>query len=299
VTLPDSAGRIRVRGLDPADGPFRARILFSSLDAEIAGEAEGRLAAAGHAIVSNSRNHRLDTDVPLVIPEVNHEHLALIPSQRRRLASDGFIVTNPNCSSAGLTMALAPIHEAFGIESLVVATLQAVSGAGYPGLPSMDILDNAVPFIPGEEEKIEREPCKMLGRLADGGSRIDEAEIPIAAMVHRVPVVDGHLVSACVRTKERVTPEAVLAAWREWSRRRALDLPTAPAQPLLYLDSPDRPQTRLDRDLGSGMTTAIGRLRPAPGGGLRFACLSHNTIRGAAGAAVLNAELLVRENYVS
>ena len=298
MPLPAAAAKLRVRSIDPEDGPFRSQILFSALDSEVAGEAESRLAAAGHAIVSNSKNHRMVHDVPLVIPEVNHEHLALIPAQRKRLGSAGFIVTNPNCSSTGMTMALAPILEEFGIESIVVATLQAVSGAGYPGLPSMDILDNIVPYIAGEEEKIETEPGKMLGRLAHGGGRVENASFTIAAMVHRVPVVDGHIVSLHVRTNRPAPPGQVVAAWRDWSRRRALDLPTAPAEPLVYFEEPDRPQTRLDRDLGGGMTTSLGRLRPSQEGGLRFTCLSHNTLRGAAGAAVLNAELLVREGYV-
>ncbi len=191
--LPAGAARLRVRSLDPAEGAFASRILFSALDSDVAGEAEARLAAAGHAIVSNSKNHRMVHDVPLVIPEVNGEHLALVHAQRKRLGSNGFIVTNPNCSSTGMTMALAPILERFGIQSVVVATLQAVSGAGYPGLPSMDILDNVIPFISGEEEKIELEPRKMLGRLAAGNDRVEEAPIAIDAMVHRVPVVDGHL----------------------------------------------------------------------------------------------------------
>jgi aspartate-semialdehyde dehydrogenase len=296
--LPASAAALPVRGLAPADGPFQSRILFSALDASVAGEVEARLAAAGHAVVSNSKNHRMAPDVPLVIPEVNHEHLGLIPAQRRRLGSNGFIVTNPNCSSTGLTMALAPLHERFGVASVVAATLQAVSGAGYPGLPSMDILDNVVPYIGGEEEKVETEPLKMLGRLATAGAGIDEAAIEMTAMVHRVPVVDGHLVSALVTTRVPADVPAVLEAWRAWSRDRALDLPTAPREPLVYLEAPDRPQTRLDRDLGAGMTTSLGRLRTAPGGALRFVCLSHNTLRGAAGASVLNAELLVREKYV-
>ena len=296
--LPATAAGLSVRTLDPVDGPFVSKLLFSALDADIAGEVEARLAAAGHAVVSNSRNHRFDPDVPLVIPEVNREHLTLIQAQKSRLGSEGFIVTNPNCSSTGMTMALAPIEETFGIESLVVATLQAVSGAGYPGLPSMDILDNVVPFIPGEEEKIEHEPLKMLGCLSATGCTIEEATFPIAAMVHRVPTVDGHIVSLFVRTRRHATINEVKTAWEAWSMRRARDLPTAPAEPLVYLDAADRPQTRLDRDLGRGMTTSLGRLRSSEDGALRFVCLSHNTIRGAAGAAVLNAELLVSEGYV-
>jgi aspartate-semialdehyde dehydrogenase len=299
TSIPEAAARLTVRSLEPGAPPFRSKILFSALDASVAGETEARMAAAGHAVVSNSKNHRLDPEVPLVIPEVNHEHLGLIAA-RRASGKDagGFIVTNPNCSATGLTMALAPIHERFEIEHLVVATLQAVSGAGYPGLPSMDILDNAVPYIAGEEDKIESEPQKMLGRLSADGSRIEEAAFPIVALVHRVPVVDGHLVSVVVRTRRAAPLEKVRAAWADWSSSRALDLPSAPAQPLVYMDAPDRPQTRLDRDLGRGMSCALGRLREAPGGGFRFSCLSHNTIRGAAGAAVLNAELLVRGRLV-
>jgi aspartate-semialdehyde dehydrogenase len=230
---------------------------------------------------------------------VNREHLPLLDAQRRRRGSEGFVVTNPNCSATGLTMVLAPLEERFGISSLVIATLQAVSGAGYPGLPSLDILDNAIPFIAGEEEKLEREPKKMLGRLSAGGERIDEARFPIAAMVHRVPTTDGHLVSGLVTLKEETTPETIVRAFADWSRERALDLPSAPKVPLLHLEAPDRPQTRLDRDLGRGMTTSVGRVRSSQGGGFRFACLAHNTLRGAAGASVLNAELLVSEGWVS
>jgi aspartate-semialdehyde dehydrogenase len=296
--LPESAAEIPVRTLDPEEGPFRARILFSALDAEIAGETEERLASAGAAVVSNSRNHRLDEDVPLVIPEVNHEHLALLSEQRRRRGGTGFIVTNPNCAATGLSLALAPLEESFGIESLVVATLQAVSGAGYPGLPSLDILDNVIPFIAGEEEKIEREPRKILGRLSDGKDRVVPADFSVTAMAHRVAVAEGHLVSALVRTRREVSPEQARRVWSEWSRRRALSTPTAPIAPLLVVEEMDRPQPRLDRDAGGGMSAVIGRIRSAPDGGLRFSCLSHNTVRGAAGAAVLNAELLIENGWI-
>ena len=296
--LSTQAGRLVVRGLEPQSDPFRSKIVFSALDSDVAGEAETRLAGQGLAVVSNSKNHRLDPDVPLVIPEVNQEHLALIAFQRRRSSTGGFIVTNPNCSATGLTMALAPIQERFGITHLLVATLQAVSGAGYPGLPSMDILDNTVPYIAGEEEKIEREPKKMLGRLTPAGDGIEEAGFPIAAMVHRVGVVDGHLVSAWVKTAQSAAAKDILSAWDAWARERALDLPSAPREPLAYLEGIDRPQPRLDRDRGKGMTTTVGRLRPSALGGFHFSCLSHNTIRGAAGAALLNAELLVRDGLV-
>jgi len=315
--LPDAAARLVVRALPPTlhsrpksttgglastpphtDDPLRSRVLFSALDADLAGPVEEVLAAAGHAVVSNAKSHRLDPDVPLVIPEVNGGHMALIGAQRRRLGTEGFIVTNPNCSATGLTMALAAIEESVGVDTAVVATLQAVSGAGYPGLPSLDILDNVVPFIAGEEEKLEREPLKMLGRLSASSERINEAGFTIAAMVHRVPVVDGHLVSALVRMRREASLDSIRRAWVEWSRSRALGLPSAPAEPLIVLDAIDRPQTRLDRDAAGGMATTIGRVRSAPGGGIRFTCVAHNTLRGAAGAAVLNAELLVREGYL-
>lgn len=273
------------------EGPFRSRLLFSGLDSSVAGEAEEALARQGHVVVSNARNHRMDADVPLLIPEVNPDHLAAVEAQRARMRG-GCIVTNPNCSVVGLAMALAPLHRAFGLESAAVATLQALSGAGYPGVASLDATDNVIPYIGGgEEEKIESEPRKILGRF-DGGRFVD-ADFALSASVHRVPVTDGHTMAAFLRLRRRVTPEeacAALAGFRGEPQERRL--PSAPERPIHVLDSADRPQPRLDRGRERGMAVSVGRVRPDAVFDLRLEALVHNTIRGAAGAAILNAELM-------
>ncbi len=273
------------------DGPFRSRLLFSGLDSSVAGEVEAALAAKGHAVVSNSRNHRMAADVPLLIPEVNADHLAALEAQRRRTGG-GYVVTNPNCSVVGLAMALAPLHRAFGIVSAHVVTLQALSGAGYPGVASMDIADNVIPYIGGgEEEKIEIEPRKILGRWT--GSGFDLAPFAISASVHRVDVSDGHTMAAFVKLKhptEAAAAAEAIAAFRGEPQERRL--PTAPERPIHVLVEQDRPQPRLDRDRENGMAVAVGRVRGDGNGGLKLEALVHNTIRGAAGAAILNAELL-------
>ncbi len=273
------------------DAPFRSRLLFSGLDSSVAGEVEEAVAARGHAVVSNARNHRLDPHVPLLIPEVNPQHLDALDVQRRRTGG-GYIVTNPNCSVVGLTLALAPLQAAFGLEAVAVVTLQALSGAGYPGVASLDVADNVVPYIGGgEEEKIESEPRRILGRFAD--ERFEPAAIPITASVHRVAVTDGHTLAIFVRTQARADPaEAVrvLRAFRGEPQERRL--PSAPERPLHVLDQPDRPQPRLDRERERGMAVSVGRVRADEVFGLKLAALVHNTIRGAAGAAILNAELL-------
>jgi aspartate-semialdehyde dehydrogenase len=273
------------------DGPFRSKLLFSGLDASVAGEAEAALAARGHAVVSNSRNHRMDADVPLLIPEVNPHHLEALDVQRRRTGG-GYIVTNPNCSVVGLAMALAPLDRAFGVQAAAVVTLQALSGAGYPGVASLDVTDNVVPWIGGgEEEKLETEPCKILGGFVGGA--FAPAPITISSSVHRVPVVDGHTMTVFARTARRADPgEAahVLAVFAGEPQARLL--PSAPRRPIHVLVEPDRPQPRLDRDREGGMAISVGRLRADPLFGLKLEVLVHNTIRGAAGAAILNAELL-------
>lgn len=273
------------------DGPFRSRLLFSGLDSSVAGEIETSLAARGHAVVSNSRNHRMDPDVPLLVPEINPGHLEALVCQRRR-TGPGFIVTNPNCSVVGLAMALAPLHRAFGLEAVVVVTLQALSGAGYPGVASLDISDNVIPYIGGgEEEKIESEPRKILGGFHDG--RFEPADFPISASVHRVAVSDGHTQAVCVRLRRKASPRdaaLALAAFRGEPQERRL--PSAPEQPIHVLPEPDRPQPRLDRDREHGMAVSVGRIREDRIFDLRLELLVHNTIRGAAGAAILNAELL-------
>jgi len=278
-------------GVTTCDGPFRSKLLFSGLDSSVAGEVETALAGKGHAVVSNSRNHRMDADVPLLIPEVNPDHLEAIAVQRKRTGG-GYIVTNPNCSVVGLAMALAPLHRAFGVEAVGVVTLQALSGAGHPGVASMDIADNVIPFIGGgEEEKIESEPCKILGALRDGA--FAPAGMTISASVHRVDVTDGHTMACFVRLQRKAGPEEaarVLAAFRGEPQERKL--PSAPERPIEVLTANDRPQPRLDRDRGKGMTVSVGRIRSDALLGLRFEALVHNTIRGAAGVAILNAELL-------
>jgi aspartate-semialdehyde dehydrogenase len=273
------------------DGPFRSKLLFSGLDSSVAGEVESALAAKGHAVVSNSRNHRMDPDVPLLIPEINADHLEALTTQRKRTGG-GFIVTNPNCSVMGLAIALAPLHQAFGLDSVQVVTLQALSGAGYPGVASMDVADNVIPFIGGgEEEKIEAEPRKILGPFV-GGAFVD-ASFTISASVHRVAVSDGHTMAAFVRLRRPAAVEEavrVLAEFRGEPQERKL--PSAPQRPIHVLRETDRPQPRLDRDREKGMAVSVGRVRADGASALKLEALVHNTIRGAAGAAILNGELL-------
>jgi aspartate-semialdehyde dehydrogenase len=273
------------------EGPFRSRLLFSGLDSSVAGELESALAAKGHVVVSNSRNHRMDPDVPLLIPEINADHLDAVALQRKRTGG-GYIVTNPNCSVVGLAMALAPLHRVFGVEAVAVATLQAISGAGYPGVASMDIADNVVPFIGGgEEEKIESEPRKILGSF-EGGA-FSPAPFTISASVHRVAVTDGHTMAAFIRLRRKATPEdatRALSSFRGEPQERRL--PFAPERPIHVLTESDRPQPRLDRDRERGMAVSVGRIRSDALFDLKLEALVHNTIRGAAGVAILNAELL-------
>ena len=239
----------------------------------------------------------MQEDVPLVIPEVNGDHLKLLECQSWRRQSGGFMVTNPNCSAIGLTMALAPLERAFGLEQVFCVTLQAISGAGYPGVPSLDIVGNVIPYIANEEEKLEEEPQKMLGRVS--GSRIEPAGFRLSAHCNRVPVEDGHTESVSVKLKKAASAEEVVAAWRNFrGLPQELRLPSAPEKPVLYLEGRDRPQPRLDRDLGGGMSASVGRLRACPLLDWKFTVLSHNTVRGAAGAALLNAELLKAQGYL-
>ncbi|MEI2719415.1 MAG: aspartate-semialdehyde dehydrogenase [Gemmatimonadales bacterium] len=268
------------------------RIAFSALDAPVAREVEPAFAQAGIFVVSNASAFRMADDVPLLIPEVNADHLALLARQRRERGWTGAIVVNPNCSTAALVTAIAPLHRAYGLRKAVVATLQAASGAGYPGVPSLDLLGNVIPLIGGEEEKIEAELRKILGRVE--GERIVEAEIVTSAMVHRVPVVDGHMVSASLAFDRAPSPEEAIATLRAFRGTDPVPtLPSSPALPVEVEDRPDRPQSRLDLDRGRGMTVTVGRVRPCPLHHLRLVALGHNLVRGAAGAAVQNAELLV------
>ena len=286
--VPDALAAQVVEPCVPGRGP---RVVFSGLDASVAGEIEGAFAAAGHIVVSNARNYRMDPLVPLLIPEVNADHLALLAEQRAQKGWTGAIVTNPNCSTIVLALALAPLKR-FDIRAVVVSTMQAVSGAGYPGVPSLDILGNVVPFIGGEEEKMQTETRKILGE--DGGRR--PHPVVISAHTSRVPVIDGHTMTVSADLGGKPSPEDVVEALRMFKGRpQELDLPSAPQPAIVVMDEPNRPQPRLDADLGAGMAVSVGRVRPCPVLHTRLVALGHNTVRGAAGAAVLNAELMHAE----
>ncbi|MGB8259160.1 MAG: aspartate-semialdehyde dehydrogenase [Terracidiphilus sp.] len=285
--LPERIARMTVSPAEPTGAP---KIVFASVDAAIAREMEPRFAEAGCVVLSNSSAFRMTPNVPLVIPEVNADHLHLIEEQPSRKASGGCMVTNPNCSTIGLVMALKPLEQRFGIEQIFVATMQAVSGAGYPGVASMDILDNVVPFIGGEEEKMEAETLKLLGRLE--GHSVTPLPAGMTAHCNRVPVVDGHTECVSVKLTRPATHEEILAAWDEFKPLAGINLPSAPARPVEWCGLPDRPQPRLDRNRGAGMAVTVGRLRPCNLLDWKFVLLSHNTVRGAAGATILNAELL-------
>lgn len=272
-----------------------APLVFSALDAAAAGSIEPAFAKAGRTVLTNARNHRMDSDVPLVIPEVNPEHLALLDVQRERRGWEGAIIANGNCSSIVITLTLAPLQQAFGIRKLFVTTLQALSGAGYPGVPSLDIVGNVIPYIGGaEEEKIESETLKMLGRIA--GDVMEPANFPISAQVNRVPVEHGHTACIAVELERSVSPEDAAEAIASWCGAAvARELPSAPERPVVVTQAIDRPQPRRDAYAGRGMTVTVGRIRRDPILDLRLVAVGHNTVRGAAGAALLNAELLIRE----
>jgi aspartate-semialdehyde dehydrogenase len=271
------------------------KIIFAALDADIARELEPKFAAVGCAVISNSSAFRMTTDVPLVVPEVNADHLPLIEHQSWRKENGGkggYIVTNPNCSAIGLVLALKPLEEKFGIESLFVSTMQAVSGAGYPGVASLDILGNVVPFIKNEEEKMQEEVVKLLG--AAKGDHVEMLDARLTAHCNRVAVEDGHTECISIKLKKPATFDEIVAAWEGFKPLEGQHLPSAPDSPVEYDHAVDRPQPRLDRMRGKGMTTVVGRLRPCSLLDWKFVLLSHNTIRGAAGAAILNAEVLAR-----
>jgi aspartate-semialdehyde dehydrogenase len=273
--------------------PLDCELIFSSLPGDIARESEGAFAHAGFPVISNSSAFRMDRDVPLLIPEVNDEHLALLEVQRKnRNGQQGYVVTNPNCSTIMLALALAPLHATFGVRSVVATTMQALSGAGYPGVASLAISDNVLPFIEGEEEKIEQETLKILGKL--NGEGIEEAPMAVSAQCHRVNVSDGHMAAVRVKLARPAAKEEVKAALASFTALpQKLRLHSAPERPIIVREELDRPQPRLDRDGGNGMAITIGRLQPDNVLDYRFVALSHNTIRGAAGAAILNAELLI------
>jgi aspartate-semialdehyde dehydrogenase len=294
TALPERIARMMVSPALPGGAP---KVIFAALDAGIAAELEPRFAEAGCAVISNSSALRMKADVPLVIPEVNPDHIKLIECQAWRRKSGGFAVTNPNCSAIGLVLALAPLEQRFGLDTVMAVTMQAVSGAGYPGVASLDILGNVIPYIAKEEEKMEEETRKLLGHL--NGAGIRPGEFRMSAQCNRVAVEDGHTESVSIKLKKPAQAAEIISAWGEFrSLPQELKLPSAPERPIVYLSAADRPQPRFDADAGAGMTTTVGRLRACNVLDWKFTVLSHNTIRGAAGAALLNAELLKAQGYL-
>lgn len=292
--MPAALRDIPVRGIeDPLDAP----LVFSALPSNVAGPVEERLASAGHVVCSNAASHRMEPDVPLLVPEVNPDHLALIDLQRQRRGWSGAIVTNPNCTSTPITMAFRPLLDAFGISKAMVVSMQALSGAGYPGVASYDAVDNVIPFIGGEEPKVESEPQKMLGKLHDG--TVIPASFAISAQCNRVPVLEGHMVCISVALERPASVDEVIAALRDFrSLPQELELPTAPNPPIIVKEEEDRPQPRRERGVQHDMPTFVGRVRPCPIFDYRMVTMAHNTVRGAAGGSVLNAELMVKQGYV-
>ena len=295
ASIPTEVASLVVQEARPGNGA--PELVFSAMDASVAGEIEEAFAKAGHVVVSNARNHRMAADVPLLVPEINSDHIALIEAQRRARGWSGALVTNPNCSTVFLSMALAPLRQ-YGLKSVVVTTLQALSGAGYPGVASLDAVGNVVPFISGEEAKIENEPRKILGSLQNG--TVVPHPVVLSASTTRVAVVNGHTESISVSLDAAPSLDEVRHALVSFSGApQRHHLPSAPSNPIVYLTEDNRPQPRLDVDRDGGMTVSVGRLRTCPILGYKFFVLGHNTVRGAAGAAVLNAELLVAEGVLA
>ncbi len=290
--LPREVANKIVKECQPSEG---YKIAFSGLDSSVAGEIEHAFANAGIAIISNSKNHRMVPNVPLLIPEVNPDHLDLI--KRQTYTNDGCIVTNPNCSVVGLAMALKPLSDMWTVKQVDVATMQALSGAGYPGVPSMEVIDNVIPYISDEENKVETEPKKILGALNNGS--IDFLAMNIRAHCNRVSVIDGHTECVTVELEGNPTKDEIIESWRSYkSVPQELLLPSAPEHPIVYFDEDAYPQPRKHRNLGRGMTVSVGRLRQCTDGAWKFVVLSHNTVRGAAGGAILNAELLIKKGCI-
>ena len=287
ASRPENVAEMIVNACAPPGAP---NLVFSGLDASVAGDVEANFAAAGHTVISNAKNHRMESDIPLLVPEINRDHLELLTKQTTQRGWSGRIVTNPNCSTIILTMALAPLLS-FGLRAVNVTTLQAISGAGYPGLASLDIVGNVIPFICGEEEKMEAETKKVFGSLKNGS--VELHGVAVSAHATRVPVINGHTLMISVGLDRPPATDDLLRKFREFSGPPKVEtLPSAPPNPVIYLDQPERPQPRLDVDRNRGMTVTVGRLRPCPLLDFKFVALGHNTIRGAAGAAVLNAELM-------
>jgi len=290
-TIPEYVREIVVQPIDP---PLDCDIVFSSLPSSAAREAEEAFARAGYPVISNSSSYRMDEDVPLLIPEINADHVALIERQKQKRGfSKGFIVTNPNCAVISIAPPLAALHRRFGVEAAVVTTLQAISGAGYPGVASLDIFDNVIPYIAGEEPKVETESQKILGKIGNDGIAV--ADFALSAQCFRVPVIDGHTASVRVDLREKATLEDVVNAMTSFP---SLGLYSSPERFIEVTDEPSRPQPRLDRDNGKGMAITVGRVFPDNIFDYRFVAMSHNTVRGAAGSAILNAELLIDKRII-
>jgi len=289
--IPSNIAQLPVQLCEPN---LDCKIVFSGLDSNVAGEIETKFAQSGYIVISNSKNHRFDPDVPLLIPEVNSDHLELVKHQNY---GKGLIITNPNCSTIGLVIALKPLIDNFGIEAVSVVTMQALSGAGYPGVSGLDCVDNVLPFISGEEAKIETEPLKILGNYEQG--RINNIDIKISAQCNRVAVIDGHLECVSVKLKSKATPDEIIQVWQNFSGApQRQNLPFAPHKPIHYFEENHFPQPKLHRNIDKGMAVSIGRLRECSIFDFKFVLLSHNTIRGATGGAILNAELMKANNYL-
>ncbi len=291
--IPEYARKMKVKDCTPG---LDCQLVFSALDASVAGEIEQAFAKSGYAVSSNSRNNRMEKDVPLLIPEVNADHLALIEQQKKNRGWKGFIITNPNCSTIHLVLAIKPLQDAFGLDKVMVTTMQALSGAGYPGVASLDILDNVVPYIGGEEEKIQTETMKLLGKLEN--RQVTNAQLKISASCNRVNVNDGHLESVSVKLSRSATQEEMKKTFSSFNPLKSLKLPSSPSRPIIVREEQDRPQPKLDRNLEKGMASTIGRIRECNVLDYKFTVLGHNTIRGAAGAAILNAELLKVKGHI-
>jgi aspartate-semialdehyde dehydrogenase len=288
--MPENIKNMEVKECIPN---LTAKVVFSGLDSGVAGEIEENFARAGYVVISNSKNHRYDENVPLMIPEVNADHLAMLKNQ-----SAGYIVTNPNCSTIGMVTALKPLNDKFGIEEVNVVTMQAISGAGYPGVPSLDIYDNVIPFIDGEEPKMEKEPLKILGKL-NASNHVDFADIKISAQCNRVAVIDGHTECVQIKFKNKPTKEEIIETWTSFrGEPQKLNLPTAPKQPIHYFEENKYPQSKIHRNLEGGMAVSVGRLRECSLFDYKFVVLSHNTVRGAAGGTILIAELMKEKNLL-
>ncbi len=292
--IPEKVRSLEIR---PCTPDLECRIAFSGLDSAVAGPIEEDFARAGYIVLSNSKNHRMDEDVPLVIPEVNPDHLGLIPIQRRNRKAAGYIVTNANCTTMFLAMALGPIHKAFTVEKVFMVSMQAVSGAGYPGVASLDILGNVIPYIAGEEEKVEIETRKILGTF--NGKSIDLAAFPVSAQCNRVAVEDGHTESVSIKCASKTTAAEIAELLERYAGApQQLKLPSAPERPFIVMKESDRPQPRFDVNRSKGMATLVGRIRPCSILDFKFTLMGHNTVRGAAGASILNAELLKAQGYL-